>query len=205
MTDILANVSRETSDRLQFFQDMVLKWTKRINLVASSTKSNFFHRHIMDSAQLFPLAPPAARVWVDLGSGGGFPGLVIAILAAEMSPELRVTMVESDQRKSAFLVTAAREMGLDVSVNTRRMETPPFVSADVVSARALAPAARLFALAHPYLHRDSVCLFLKGARVEDELTEAARGWHSRIDRIPSVTARDSVILRVTELRPADAR
>jgi 16S rRNA (guanine527-N7)-methyltransferase len=190
------DVSRETSERLAALRDLVLKWNRRINLVAHGSEADLWVRHIVDSAQLWPLRQPAARTWVDLGSGAGFPGLVVAALAATDAPDLRMTLVESDGRKAAFLGEAARVLGLVVTVRAERIEALPPLRADVVSARALAPLSRL--LGHLAKHRapDGIGLFPKGETVHKEIEDAAARWRfqHRIHR--SVTSSGAAIVEV---------
>jgi 16S rRNA (guanine527-N7)-methyltransferase len=192
-------VSRETCERLEAYIDLLARWNARINLVADASLRSPWVRHIADSAQLFPLAPESARSWIDLGSGAGFPGLPVAAIAAEKSPDLRVTLVESDSRKAAVLATAAREMDLDVMVEPRRIESMAPKAFDVVSARALAPLTRLCGLAHRFSGTGTVYLFLKSASADSELTEAAAAWHIQAERIASRTDPDSAVLRILEL------
>lgn len=200
MTERVAglDVSRETSERLRLLADLLRKWSPRINLVAKGTLEEAWERHVVDSAQIFALRPAGARDWADLGSGGGFPGLVIAALAAEAAPELRVTLVESDSRKCAFLATAAREMGVEARVVTSRIEALPRTVRDVVSARALAPLPRLLELAEGQAGPGTICLFPKGAGAACELTRAARNWHIRHRAHPSVTDPNAVVLELQE-------
>ena len=195
------DVSRETCARLEAYIALLTRWNARINLVAPATIGAAWTRHVADSAQLFDLAPAPAVSWADLGSGAGFPGLVVAALAAEKSPGLRVTLVESDTRKAAFLVAAAREMGLDVTVEPCRIEALPGRPYDVVSARALAPLDRLCALAHRLSGPGTVFLFPKGARLDSELTAATAGWHIRAERIASRTDPEATVLKILELEP----
>ncbi len=155
-------------------------------------------RHVLDSAQIFALAPHGAKDWVDLGSGGGFPGLVIAALADELSPELRVTLVESDARKCVFLTTASRELGIRAQVINSRIEALAPARRDVISARALAPLPKLLALAEGQAGPGTICLFPKGAGAASELTEAARNWHIRHRTHPSMTDPEAVILELQE-------
>lgn len=196
-----AGVSRETLARLETLIALLGKWTRRINLVARDSLADPWTRHVADSAQLLPLAPATARTWIDLGSGAGFPGLVIAAIAAERRPGLSVTLVESDQRKSAFLATAAREMGLAPRILSSRAEALPAEPHDVVSARALAPLPRLLALARPFTGPGTVLLLPKGTRADEELTAAAADWHIDHDWVPSVTHPDARILRISEVQP----
>jgi 16S rRNA (guanine527-N7)-methyltransferase len=202
-------VSRETCARLEVHIALLTRWNARINLVSKATIDTAWARHVADSAQLFDLATRSAATWIDLGSGAGFPGLVVAALAEEKQPDLHVTLVESDARKAAFLAAAAREMGLDVTIEQRRIEALPARPHDVVSARALAPLDRLCALAHRFSARHpgppagpgTVFLFPKGARLDSELTAATAHWHIRAERIVSRTDPAATILRILELEP----
>ena len=187
--------------RLDSYVALLTAWNRRINLVSATTIPDVWRRHIADSAQILALAPPEARSWVDLGSGGGLPGLVIAALAAEQRPDLAVRLVESDARKSAFLAEAGRKMGLTVAIETTRIEALSPMPHDVVSARALAPLDRLCTMALPFSGPGTVFLLPKGARFETELTEAARHWHIHAEQIASRTDPDAVILRIKELKP----
>lgn len=195
------DVSRETCDRLETYVALLTRWNARINLVARATLEAAWTRHIADSAQLFSIAPVGALRWIDLGSGAGLPGLPVAALAAEKAPNLRVTLVESNIRKAAFLATAAREMGLDVVVEARRIEVLAPQAYDVVSARALAPLAELCGLAHRFSGPGTIFLFLKGAGLDSELTASAAGWHIQSERIVSQTNPEATVLRVLELEP----
>ncbi|MFQ5565728.1 MAG: 16S rRNA (guanine(527)-N(7))-methyltransferase RsmG [Paracoccaceae bacterium] len=195
------DVSRETCARLEAYIALLTRWNARINLVAPATIDTAWARHVADSAQLFDLAPARASSWIDLGSGAGLPGLVVAALAAETAPSLHVTLVESDTRKAAFVAAAAREMGLDVSVEPRRIETLAPQPYDIVSARALAPLTRLCALAHPFSAKGTVFLFPKGAGVDSELTAARARWHIQGEQIASRTNPEATVLRILELEP----
>lgn len=195
-------VSRETSERLQIYGDLLKKWNPRINLVAKATLDDLWTRHFRDSAQLLRLAPETARQWCDLGSGGGFPGMVIALLAQDRAPALSVTLVESDKRKATFLRTVARECGISVSVIDDRIERVAPLRADVVSARALAGLPQLIGHAQRHLAPDGAALFPKGARHNQELAEALALWRFRCETFPSETDPDAVILRISELSRA---
>ncbi len=189
-----ANVSRETIRQLEAYESLLRKWTPRINLVSPGSLEVLWTRHFADSAQIFQLAPPSATHWADLGSGGGFPGLVIAILAAEARPGLRITLVESDQRKAAFLATAARALGLSVDILAHRIETLAPLHADVVSARALAPLDTLLGYAERHLVPGGVALFPKGATVGAELARALEHWRFSYQKEPSKTDAQGVVL-----------
>lgn len=196
----LLNVSRETAARLEAYGSLLQKWQERINLVSGSTLADLWRRHILDSGQTFRHLPAATRVVVDLGAGAGFPGLVLAAMGV---PE--VHLVESDIRKCAFLREAARVMGLSVSVHAKRIEKISPFPVDVVTARALAPLSELLHYAEPFLSRaqrdeKSVeCLFLKGRTAEDELTAAGKEWNMDIERLPSLSDPEGLILRLSEV------
>ncbi|PKP67317.1 MAG: 16S rRNA (guanine(527)-N(7))-methyltransferase RsmG [Alphaproteobacteria bacterium HGW-Alphaproteobacteria-8] len=189
-------VSRETVERLDALVAILEEWNNTINLVSRASLSDVWIRHILDCAQLYPLAPTDAKTWIDLGSGGGFPGLVIAALANEKNPSLHMTLVESDSRKCAFLASAALRMGLNVTTENRRIEGHGRRRFDVVSARALARLPALLALAEPYMNSDSVALFLKGSGADRELTEVLETRHVSAMRIPSITDPNGVILAI---------
>jgi 16S rRNA (guanine527-N7)-methyltransferase len=184
-------VSRETLASLSAYEALLRKWQPRINLVGPSTMSELWSRHFLDSAQLYALLPEGARVLVDLGSGAGFPGLVLAILGV---PE--VHLIESDSRKAAFLREAAREAGAKITVHNKRIEAVPPFPADVVSARALAPLSQLLSWAHPFLGSRGVGVFPKGQTVEEELTDSTKYWTFEVERFSSRTDPGGTILRV---------
>lgn len=188
------NVSRETLERLQKLQELIAKWTPAINLISKASASDVWSRHILDSAQLFDFAPHNARTWADLGSGGGFPGLVVAAIAAEKAPQMQFTLVDSDKRKATFLRQAALQTGLTVTVKADRIETCPPLKADVVSARALASLGVLCSFAHRHLAHDGISLFLKGAKHEQEVEEARKVWKFDLTTAPSRTDPAGVIL-----------
>ena len=187
------NVSRGTLDRLESYARLLTQWQAKINLVAPGTLAEVWHRHFADSAQLVRFAPPDAKTWLDLGSGAGFPGLVVATLLAEKGP-CRVTLCESDTRKAAFLADVKRKLGLAVDIIPARIETDStHVSVgqvDVVSARALAPLQRLVPLAAPFFHERTVGLFPKGREAEKEIVEAAMTWRFEAELMPSLTDRE---------------
>lgn len=197
----LSYVSRETMDRLSVFHDLTLKWTAKINLISKSARSELWARHILDSAQVWEFRPEGTiRNWYDLGSGGGYPAMVVAAIARDQMPDLKVTMVESDVRKCAFLRTAAREMGLSVSVLAQRAEGLDQNTADVVSARALAPVDVLLGYSAKILRNDGVCLFLKGKSCDTEVAQAAKIWSFRAEEMPSQTDPEGTILRLKDIK-----
>jgi 16S rRNA (guanine527-N7)-methyltransferase len=197
-------VSRETLTRLDHLVALVAKWSPKINLVSDPRPEVVWTRHVLDSVQLFPLRHAGGDRWCDLGSGGGFPGLVVALIARELSPAMRVALVESDRRKAAFLSFAARELDIEAEIFPERAEKLVPQNADTVSARALAPLPLLLPLVKRHLSADGVALLPKGQRYAAELDEARQRWGFTIDLVPSMISRQSRILRVTKLRSSDA-
>jgi 16S rRNA (guanine527-N7)-methyltransferase len=191
------DVSRETEAALADFAALITRWTPHINLVSPASLPNIGTRHILDSAQLLHFAPDDWIHWADLGAGGGFPGIVIAILARDSHQTARITLVESDQRKAAFLRTATRELGLtNTRVESARAETLAPLAADVLSARALAPLAQLLPLARRHLAPGGRALFPKGRRHADEITDARRDWHFTLTAHPSQSDPEARILQI---------
>lgn len=190
------NVSRETFDRLTTFEKTLLKWNPKINLVSKASLEHLWVRHIVDSAQIFGCISGDPKKWVDMGSGGGFPGIIIAIMAAEQRPDLRVTLIESDQRKSAFLRSAARECGVSVEVISKRIEQVEPQEADILSARALADLNLLLEFADRHLEKVGVALFPKGERWKKEVDKARERWRFDVEPITSLTEADAVILKI---------
>ena len=194
----ISNVSRETFDDLTVYADLLRKWTPKINLVAKSTLDDLWARHFLDSIQMLDHIPQDAQTIVDLGSGGGFPGLVLAI-CLKSKPDATVHLVESDQRKCVFLQTVSRETSANVVVHNKRIEEVDGLNAGLVTARALASLDKLLSYARHHLQPDGAALFLKGAGVETELTEAQKNWTFEADLIPSQTHPDGRIVRVSGL------
>ncbi len=192
------DVSRETMKHLEEYESLLSKWNPKINLVSRSTLIEIWHRHFADSAQLIQHIDNTQTSWLDFGSGAGFPGLVIAAIAKEKHPDLVVTLVESDQRKSAFLLTVAKALGLNVVVRPERIEAISAQNADIISARAVASLSQLLSWAQPHAHRSTVLLFPKGNSYESELTAARKHWHIEAEVIASVTDSGAVILRIKD-------
>ena len=196
------DVSRETFAMLQVFEAEVRRWNPTVNLVSRSSLDDLWQRHIEDSAQVFAFCPQQASRWVDIGTGGGFPGLVIAILAHESRPALKVILVEADQRKSVFLRQTIQKLGLATMILALRAESLPPLDADVISARALAPLDQLLGLSRPHLNADGVCLFQKGARYSDEVAEARKSWAFDLDVAPSLSQDDAALLIIRKFNRA---
>jgi 16S rRNA (guanine527-N7)-methyltransferase len=200
------NVSRETLERLRLYVSLLERWTKSINLVSAESMNDVWRRHILDSAQLLDLMPKpttSPSTVLDLGSGAGLPGLVLAILGAG-----HVHLVEADQRKAAFLREAARVTQSTVVIHDRRTEELAAFPVDVVTARALAPLQHLLGYAAPFLaiqdkadgtKRAPMAIFLKGRHVEAELTQARKNWNMAVECVASVSDPGGVVLRITDV------
>jgi len=189
-----ANVSRETMARLEAYAELLKRWQPAVNLVAASTLPDLWRRHMLDSAQLLPLLPRPSAKLADLGSGAGFPGLVLALIGAG-----EVELLESDARKCAFLREAIRVTEASARVREGRLEAAAGGRFEVVTARALATFSTLLAHAERLLAPGGCALFLKGRKVEEELTEAAKAWKIRLERFPSLTDPGGWVLRVKEI------
>lgn len=194
------DVSRETVADLKVFADLVTKWTPKINLIAQGTVDAIWDRHIVDSVQLYRFAPETYDTWVDIGSGGGFPGIAMAILGKALQPDARFVLIESDQRKATFLRTAARELQLRVEVIAQRIESASPQNADVVSARALTALSGLLPLAERHLDPDGVALFHKGRQSQKEVAEARKNWSFVLEDHVSITDPDSRILAIRRIK-----
>ncbi len=199
-----ADVSRETLDRLERYAALLEKWNRAINLVARGSLADLWRRHMLDSAQLWPLLPPPQgrpRRILDLGSGAGFPGLVLAIMGAS-DGDVEVHLVEADKKKAAFLREAARIVEAPVTLHVQRIESLAPFPVDAVTARACAPLPRLLDYAAPFLRQYQpgepapVGLFLKGRDVDRELTEAREKWKMETELLPSRTDAAAKILRI---------
>lgn len=208
----LTDVSRETLARLELYVRLLEKWQGAINLVGRASLRNVWRRHLLDAAQLARyIADDAAgddtggregptrraKTIVDLGSGAGFPGLVLAIMAVG-----QVHLIESDQRKCAFLGSVATKTATEVTIHPQRIEALTPFPADIVTARAFAPLDQLIGYAEPFVGRRGQCLFLKGKRTAEELTLATKRWNMRIERFASVSDPSGVVLRLREISRA---
>ncbi|WP_170755512.1 16S rRNA (guanine(527)-N(7))-methyltransferase RsmG [Ruegeria lacuscaerulensis] len=188
------DVSRETLERLTTYVDLVNRWNPKINLVSRNSLNEIWVRHIKDSVQVYRCADTFDN-WADLGSGGGFPGMVCALMAAEENPNAEFTFVESDQRKSAFLRNVARECGANCKIISKRIETVGPLNAQVLSARALADLKTLLSYCDRHLSESGVALLPKGANWKKELDDAREEWNFQADPITSLTEPQAVILK----------
>lgn len=194
------DVSRETEDRLKSFSDLLEKWNRKINLVGPATIGDLWNRHVVDSAQVFHVKQSNFNTWVDIGSGAGLPGLICAVLASEHNPDAKFTLIESDQRKAAFLRTASREMGISTEVRSERIEKSAPCQADVLSARALADLSQLLEYAERHLNPTGVALLQKGASWKSEVQKAQEKWQFSYVVHNSITNEESTILEIGEIQ-----
>lgn len=199
LIDVAGPVSRETFERLQAFESMFRTWASRMNLAAPSTLDDIWNRHVLDSAQLAPLAPKAVR-WLDLGSGGGFPGLVVAFLLQER-PGGQIDLVESNRKKAGFLQAAIGQFSLPARVHARRIdeEIKGLAHPEVITARALAPLPLLLELAFPWLSVGARGLLHKGRDYGREIQESSLMWQYDLVEHRSRVDSDSVILDIAKL------
>lgn len=197
-------ISRETLDRLATYAQILTRWQATINLVAPSTLGDVWHRHFADSAQLWQFRPPNARIWLDIGSGAGFPGLVLAILGAENGATHHI-LIESDARKAAFLREVARATGITVDILCMRIENSETRAkvkpVDCLTARALAPLPRLLEMSAPYFTSSTLGLFLKGKDAAAEVEEAAESWRFDCELKPSMTDAEARVVLLKALKP----
>ncbi len=194
------DVSRETLQKLETFAELVRKWNPKINLVSKSSLDDLWDRHILDSVQVFRLVEQGGN-WVDIGSGGGFPGIVIAILNQE-EQRFRVRLVESDQRKCAFLRTAIRELGLTATVDNERIENAQYLEADILSARALSDLSQLLAYAEMHLKPGGVAIFPKGQNWQQEVEETQHLWSYQFEAVTSKTNSAAAVLMIKDITRA---
>ncbi|WP_425097784.1 16S rRNA (guanine(527)-N(7))-methyltransferase RsmG [Tropicibacter sp. S64] len=193
------HVSRETMDRLELYRDLLRHWNPKINLVSPGTLSDAWTRHMEDSAQILAHASGSPTTWTDLGSGGGFPGMVIAIIMAETSPSTKVKLIESDIRKCTFLRTVAREAGIRPDIQTKRIEAAVPSNADVVTARALAPLNTLLGYVSRHLATTGRAYLPKGENWQAEVQTAQESWHFTLITHKSKTNPNAVVLEIGEI------
>ncbi len=190
-------VSRETEARLARYENLLLGRNQTLSLISDTTADIIWTRHFLDSAQLLPLIPEPDRPLVDIGTGAGFPGLVLAILGLP-----RVQLVEHNMQKVAFLRAVAETLDLPVTVHGMKSDAVKPFAAGTVTARALKPLDQLIGYGKRFLGAGSVCLFPKGRKAEEEMAVAARKWHMKAERFPSLTDPDSTIFRLSDVTEA---
>ena len=191
------DVSRETFERLEAYVALIEKWNPKINLVSKSSLPEIWDRHIWDSAQIFDIAVEGS-VWADFGSGGGLPGIVLAIFSKELRPDMQFYLVESDQRKCAFLRNVVREIGLNVKVHAERIEVLDPIGASVISARALTDLNGLLEFVERHSAKNGVAILPKGETWEKEILQAQENWSFEYEEITSKTNNDAAILKIKD-------
>ena len=200
--DLSKNVSRETFSLLERLAALVEKWNKSINLISKSTVPNLWERHILDSVQIYNATQVNFKRWLDIGSGAGFPGLVLAILAKEKNIGGEIILVESDKRKCAFLYTVRRDLNLNLSIINKRIEECDPQNADIISARALANLTKLFDLSFNHKCENTTFIFPKGRSWQEELVAAEKTWNFSWEAVNSITDSQAVVLKIGELSRA---
>ncbi len=188
------DVSRETMERLTCYTELLLRWNKTINLISRKDEDQVWSRHIADALQLAPMMPAGVSVAVDLGSGAGFPGLILAIASG-----CHFHLIESDQRKAAFLREASRLTNAPTTIHAARIEAVRLPAVRLVTARALAPLIDLIGFAMPFLATEGTLIAPKGLNVDAELTAASAQWHMQVERASSTTNAAASILKITEV------
>jgi len=192
----MTGAGAETIERLAAYLALLEKWQRRINLVGSGSMEDPWRRHILDSAQLLPLLPAGSPSVADLGTGAGFPGVILAIMG-----DARVHLVESNARKCAFLSEVLRITETNATIHNKRIESLATLDVDVVTARGCANLLTLLDYARPLLAPSGICLFLKGQSVEAELTESQKKWTMRTQRITSRSDPTGVVLKLSDIVP----
>ena len=193
------NVSRETLQRLEIYEALLKRWNPTANLVAESTLPQLWSRHFLDSAQLLDHAAARSH-WLDIGTGGGFPGMVMAVVAAETQPGSRFTLIEASARKCQFLRRVASETGAKIDLHEARAEELEPLRADMVTARAVAPLAKLLEISVRHLGSGGECVFPKGAGRFADIAAAESVWTFDLQETPSITEPESAILHIRRPR-----
>ena len=194
---LLGNVSRETFEKFETVQQQLIQWSKRFNLVAPSSLPQFWVRHVLDSVQLYGLAPKAAKNWLDLGSGAGFPGIILAIMITQR-PGAKMTLIEANGKKASFLRHLAREVGAPVQVLQQRIEAVEPFTTEVITARALSSLSDLLEYSLPFCDKNTLLVLPKGKQVEAELSAAQNNWKLQFSSHSSITDKDASVLCIRE-------
>lgn len=193
------NVSRETFDRLKTYEASLFEWQKKFNLVSNASLSDCWNRHFLDSAQLIKYIPQTARIMYDFGSGAGFPGMVLAIMLKEKTPYLKVRLIESIRKKTLYLKTVAELTHTDVEIVNDRIENIKVEKADVITSRAMASLKELLAYTYKFCKKETVCIFPKGKKYAEEISEARRQWNFNVEIFASEQSDEGKILIITNL------
>ena len=194
------NVSCETIERLKTYQELLVEWQKKFNLVSNSSLENLWERHFEDSAQLYKYIPEKAESLIDFGSGAGFPAMVLALIAVEKTPYLKVSMVESIKKKTLYLNEVASRTGVNVNIINDRIENLPEIKYDVITSRAMSSLVDLLGYAIRFCHKNTVCIFPKGKNYSLELAEAHKKWRFKCVIEPSDVSEEGKILIITDIK-----
>ena len=202
MMDILQiyNVSRETKEKIEAYKTLVLEWNCKFNLISKSSVEHIWERHILDSVQLYKYIRPTDKILLDLGSGAGFPGMVLAIMAEQLNPELSINLVESIGKKTLFLNAVKNELKLNVNVLDDSIENIKMIFDDVITSRALAALAKLLDYSKPFCRTETNLIFPKGEHWADEIETAQKLWYFKYKAENSATDKLGKVLCISELR-----
>lgn len=195
------NVSRETLSDLKSYQSLLVEWQTKFNLVSNSSLPDAWNRHFLDSAQLIKYVPEAAQSMIDFGSGAGFPGLVLAVMVKNRTPYLKITLVESIKKKTLFLNEVANRLKLQVRIVNERIENLPKQKFDMITSRAMCSLDKLLNYAFPFCHKQTTCLFPKGAKWQEEITQAAKQFTFDYKVVDSLLSQEGKILIITNIKP----
>lgn len=193
------NVSRETFLKLKTYQTLLVEWQGKFNLVSKNTIDDAWNRHFLDSVQLFNLIPENTKIMYDFGSGAGFPGMVLAIIANEKMPELEINLVESTSKKTMYLNEVKKQTNTNVNILNSRIENLPLKVADVITSRAMSSLKDLLGYAFPFCHKNTICIFPKGKKYTEELAEAHKFWKFKCQILPSQQSDEGRILIISNI------
>lgn len=193
------SVSRETLERLKAYEVSLHEWQKKFNLVSNASLEDAWNRHFLDSMQLFNFIPKTARTLCDFGSGAGFPGMVLAIMAKEKTPYLKVSLIESIRKKTLYLNEVNKITEANAVIINDRIENIPPQSFDVITSRAMASLKDLLNYTKKFFGKNTVCIFPKGKSYAEEIAEAEKFWKFDCKIVPSEMSREGVILIITNL------
>lgn len=195
------NVSRETFERLKTYEASLHEWQKKFNLVSNASLEDAWNRHFQDSAQLFKFIPKSAKNIVDFGSGAGFPGMVLAIMAAEKTPYLNFFLIESILKKTLYLNEVKKLTGIDnVEIINDRIENIKIPPVDVITSRAMCSLKELLSYAAKFSSKKTLCIFPKGKKFQEEIAEAKKSWNFNCEIMPSEQSDEGVILLITDIK-----
>lgn len=198
-TSEINNVSRETIELLRVYEKSLHEWQTKFNLVSNASLEDAWNRHFLDSIQLFKFIPEGAKSLCDFGSGAGFPGMVLAVLAAEKTPYLKVSLIESIRKKTLYLNEVSKITGVNVEILNERIENIKSRQFDVITSRAMASLSELLNYTQKFFKKNTTCIFPKGKSYADEIAEAKRLWNFKCDVVPSEQSDEGVILIITNL------